>query len=187
MRRGIGLRGYAGIDPLNEFRREAFKLYEELRGFISKQVANTIFRVQAQAARQSFPMPIPAQFSGQTSADGDGSRMDTITPVEGGHVHTDGTFHADNPAQPTPAAPAAPAPVAAGAAKGASSSAAAAAVLPGLAAQPRRGIQYHHGDEPASGNGAMGGGQASPSGVKVGRNDPCWCGSGKKFKRCHGA
>src|SRR5262249_10489725 len=22
---------------------------------------------------------------------------------------------------------------------------------------------------------------------KIGRNDPCWCGSGKKFKRCHGA
>jgi len=22
---------------------------------------------------------------------------------------------------------------------------------------------------------------------KVGRNDPCWCGSGKKYKRCHGA
>jgi preprotein translocase subunit SecA len=22
---------------------------------------------------------------------------------------------------------------------------------------------------------------------QVGRNDPCWCGSGKKFKRCHGA
>lgn len=21
---------------------------------------------------------------------------------------------------------------------------------------------------------------------KIGRNDPCWCGSGKKFKRCHG-
>jgi hypothetical protein len=21
----------------------------------------------------------------------------------------------------------------------------------------------------------------------TGRNDPCWCGSGKKFKRCHGA
>ena len=28
--------------------------------------------------------------------------------------------------------------------------------------------------------------QASPS-EKVGRNDPCWCGSGKKFKKCHGA
>jgi preprotein translocase subunit SecA len=22
---------------------------------------------------------------------------------------------------------------------------------------------------------------------QVGRNDPCWCGSGKKFKKCHGA
>jgi preprotein translocase subunit SecA len=28
--------------------------------------------------------------------------------------------------------------------------------------------------------------QASPH-EKLGRNDPCWCGSGKKFKRCHGA
>jgi preprotein translocase subunit SecA len=21
---------------------------------------------------------------------------------------------------------------------------------------------------------------------KIGRNEPCWCGSGKKFKQCHG-
>ena len=27
---------------------------------------------------------------------------------------------------------------------------------------------------------------ASPQ-EKLGRNDPCWCGSGKKFKKCHGA
>jgi preprotein translocase subunit SecA len=26
-----------------------------------------------------------------------------------------------------------------------------------------------------------------PNGEKLGRNDPCWCGSGKKFKKCHGA
>ena len=26
-----------------------------------------------------------------------------------------------------------------------------------------------------------------PSSEKLGRNDPCWCGSGKKFKKCHGA
>jgi preprotein translocase subunit SecA len=24
-------------------------------------------------------------------------------------------------------------------------------------------------------------------GDQIGRNDPCWCGSGKKFKKCHGA
>jgi preprotein translocase subunit SecA len=43
-----------------------------------------------------------------------------------------------------------------------------------------------------------GGGNGSPEGVNVetvvkgehddiGRNDPCWCGSGKKYKKCHGA
>src|SRR5688500_16528709 len=40
MRRGIGLRGYAQQDPLNEFRKEAFRLYEELSGFIRHQVAS---------------------------------------------------------------------------------------------------------------------------------------------------
>jgi preprotein translocase subunit SecA len=33
---------------------------------------------------------------------------------------------------------------------------------------------------------ATGAGAAPGSAAKVGRNDPCWCGSGKKFKRCHG-
>jgi preprotein translocase subunit SecA len=30
--------------------------------------------------------------------------------------------------------------------------------------------------------------RSSPGGpgAKLGRNDPCWCGSGQKFKRCHG-
>ncbi|HEV7133013.1 MAG TPA: SEC-C metal-binding domain-containing protein, partial [Gaiellaceae bacterium] len=41
-----------------------------------------------------------------------------------------------------------------------------------------------------------GGAEAAPAGLqtvvaspteKIGRNDPCWCGSGKKFKKCHGA
>jgi preprotein translocase subunit SecA len=29
--------------------------------------------------------------------------------------------------------------------------------------------------------------QTAKAGPKLGRNDPCWCGSGKKYKRCHGA
>jgi len=27
--------------------------------------------------------------------------------------------------------------------------------------------------------------RASPGTQKLGRNDPCWCGSGKKYKDCH--
>jgi len=26
----------------------------------------------------------------------------------------------------------------------------------------------------------------TPTGQKIGRNDPCWCGSGAKYKKCHG-
>jgi preprotein translocase subunit SecA len=179
MRRGIGLRGYGGIDPLNEFKKEAFKLYEELRGFISKQVANTIFRVQATVTAQrpqgTIPMPIPAQFT-ETSADGNGAQVDQITPVDGGHVHSDGTFHADAPAPDS--VPAAAVSTTAGAVG--------LAAVAGNMLERRRGIQYQHGDQPAAG--APGSAGAAPAGAeKLGRNDPCWCGSGKKFKRCHGA
>ena len=31
---------------------------------------------------------------------------------------------------------------------------------------------------------AISGGNEAPD-KKPGRNDPCWCGSGKKYKRCH--
>ena len=48
MRRGIGLRGYAQQDPLNEFRREAFRMYEEFRDLIRHGVASSIFRVTVQ-------------------------------------------------------------------------------------------------------------------------------------------
>ena len=66
------------------------------------------------------------------------------------------------------------------------------------AAKAAQNVQYHHADY----NEALGGadaeahaadaGSAPPpqpfvrEGQKIGRNDPCWCGSGKKFKQCHG-
>ncbi|MFO1541413.1 MAG: preprotein translocase subunit SecA, partial [Chloroflexota bacterium] len=59
-RRGVGLRGYGGTDPLVEFKREAFKLYDELRGFIRHGVASTIFRVNVQVQQQP-PTPAPMQ------------------------------------------------------------------------------------------------------------------------------
>src|SRR5207344_1218536 len=61
MRRGIGLRGYAQQDPLNEFRREAFRMYEELRDLIRHGVASTIFRVTVtrEPAPGDAPRPMP--------------------------------------------------------------------------------------------------------------------------------
>jgi preprotein translocase subunit SecA len=45
----------------------------------------------------------------------------------------------------------------------------------------------------AAAGGGNGQGDPNPTTVvrtedeKIGRNDPCWCGSGKKYKKCHGA
>jgi preprotein translocase subunit SecA len=147
LRRGVGLRGYGGIDPLNEFRKEAFRLYEELRGFIRHQVASTVFRVSVQMPAQQQTVtsagPIGATATGASTTDGNGSG---------------------------PGRPAAPVPA-----------------LAGMAAGARRGLQYQHGDQAVAGAGAPGASSStSPDGRKLGRNDPCWCGSGKKFKRCHG-
>jgi preprotein translocase subunit SecA len=48
---------------------------------------------------------------------------------------------------------------------------------------PQRRATAQDGGRPA-GAGAIASAQPVPG--KIGRNDPCWCGSGKKYKRCHG-
>ena len=64
----------------------------------------------------------------------------------------------------------------------------AAARRPG-APPPRRGGGRHR----RRGRGGNGATRDNPETVvkadrdKIGRNDPCWCGSGKKYKKCHGA
>ncbi|KKW12532.1 MAG: Protein translocase subunit SecA [Parcubacteria group bacterium GW2011_GWA2_49_9] len=50
----------------------------------------------------------------------------------------------------------------------------------------------HHGNIPLNKGGGLGGLSSSrsepknPDGSRIGRNDPCFCGSGKKYKKCHG-
>jgi preprotein translocase subunit SecA len=47
-------------------------------------------------------------------------------------------------------------------------------------------VQLQKGDEQVETGQARAPGH-TPEGEKIGRNDPCYCGSGKKYKRCHGA
>ncbi len=119
MRRGIGLRAYSQRDPLNEFKIEAYRMFDELKTTIRHDVTHTIFRVTVQAQP---PQPRPV----------------ARNVVEGR------------------------APVGEGLSVAGSATATAVA---------------------GNGNGSP----AARSSPKVGRNDPCWCGSGKKFKKCHGA
>ncbi len=116
MRRGIGLRAYSQRDPLDEFKREAYGMFDELKATIRHDVTHTIFRVTV--ARE----PVAARPQRMLE-----SRPE-MAPVGGGVIAATATAAGGSgPAQPIKAGP------------------------------------------------------------KVGRNDPCWCGSGKKYKRCHGA
>jgi preprotein translocase subunit SecA len=132
MRRGIGLRAYSQRDPLNEFKVEAYRMFDELKSTIRQDVSNTVFRVTVSRDQQP-PMPQqPRRMTeGRLEMGGAAAAAAAATSTAGG-------------------------PVAAG----------------------------------GNGDGRPGPGgeqQTVRVGPKIGRNDPCWCGSGKKYKRCHGA
>ena len=148
MRRGIGLRGYSQQDPLNEFKKEAFGLYEELSGFIRHGVASTIFRVSVQPPPQPasgvFAMPGPGQQAPGAARNGSGSRA-SRTPARGG-----------------------------------------------IGAMAGPGVTGTSGIASLGATAGVAGAQQArpgytPSGAKIGRNDACWCGSGRKYKKCHGS
>jgi preprotein translocase subunit SecA len=160
MRRGIGLRGYAQQDPLNEFRKEAFRLYQELRDLIRRQVANTILRITVTRndppPSGAFPMPGPGQPPRPGQSPGGstpGGPRRALPPGRDPHAG-----HAHGPL----AGP--------------------------LAADPMRGARESAGVGASAAAGAAGGPKPgyTPTGARIGRNDPCWCGSGNKYKKCHG-
>ena len=178
-RKGVGLRGYGGRDPLVEFKREAFSLYDELRGFIQHQVASTIFRVSVQKREAAPPQ--------------DAQAMPTLSPEQLAKLKSGGngtpSAQVDTSAAPAAGAATVTPAVSSGGSATATSGATVTTttqVLPGLSPQTPRNVQLQKGDERIDSGPAKAAGQA-PDGHKIGRNDPCYCGSGKKYKRCHGA
>jgi preprotein translocase subunit SecA len=118
LRQGIHLRGYAQKNPKQEYKREAFELFEGLLDSVRKEVTRVVFTVQIRSQED----------------------------VEETAPHADVT-----------------------------------------------NVQYQHADydRALAGESGEAPGEAPPqqpvqAGPKVGRNDPCPCGSGKKYKHCHG-
>ncbi len=54
MRRGIGLRGYGQRDPLVEYKKEAFQMFNELNAIIEREVVYSIYKI---GGLQEFVMP----------------------------------------------------------------------------------------------------------------------------------
>ena len=146
MRRGIGLRGYAQQDPLNEFRREAFRLYEELRSLIRHGVASSIFRVTVQK------QPPPDAGLSQALAQGAEAH-----PGRGGRDRQRRRRHVRAPR------------AAAAAAAASTTAAAGSAVLRGAvpAAPSVRNVQESLGDAPVAPSTAGGGNGAGAAGGRA--------------------
>ena len=161
LRQGIGLRGFAQEDPINAFKKEAFALYEEMSALIRHQVATTIFRVSI--VRQPVA-PQGTEGHGETSTSGSATGASGGIASASGSGPTSGGQTSGAPIRPGGSAPGTafggkplPKPLPAGRATGGAT----------------------------GGNGAIRPGY-SPAGVRMGRNDQCWCGSGLKYKKCHG-
>src|SRR5882724_52427 len=147
LKEGIGLRGYGQKDPLVEFKKEAFILFEDMMARIDNETVRYLYNVQVQ--------------------------MEGNAPPQG----------APQPQAP----PTAPRPLAAAASAAARVNDDGAAPLPAFAREMERKQQRQE-KEMRFQAGATQSEAPKPvrAGAKVGRNDPCPCGSGKKYKKCHG-
>ncbi len=144
LKEGIGLRGYAQHDPLVEYKRESFSMFESMMQRFQEDTVRYLFHMQIVDGGSSPPAPAAA--SEETDAETNGD-------------------------QPKPSR------------KRASTS------VDDLEAQFKRRKQKELEQARMAGSN---GNSAPPQQVvrgeaKVGRNDPCPCGSGKKYKKCHGA
>ena len=141
LRQVIGLRGYGQRDPLNEYKAEAFSLFEAMVARLREAVTAQLMRVEImqQPPPESAPQQLPAMEAHHLNP---ATGEDELALVS---------------------APLAPALSGNGHALQATAQTVAASV-----AQAERNPK-----NPASWG-------------KVGRNEPCPCGSGKKFKHCHG-
>jgi preprotein translocase subunit SecA len=138
LKEGIGLRGYGQRDPLVEYKKESFALFQDMKARIDDETVRYLFWLRATTDDAAAPV--------RRGAPRRAAPMTFSAPGDGG---AGGFFGSGQDA---------------------------AAGGRGRAPQPARTggddapVKTVRRDEP-----------------KVGRNDPCPCGSGKKYKKCHGA
>ncbi len=165
LKTGIGLRGYGQKDPRVEYEKEAYEIFEDLKNNIADEAIKAVFRVVIEPSDPSVAQATIGNYNGASVP------LEAAQPMPSFEALPSGSL-APPPAAPEPALEAA-------AAVARIDAASAERILgPAPAAPPRRQLHTNLGnDEPQ---------KPARSDAKVGRNDVCPCGSGKKFKRCHG-
>jgi preprotein translocase subunit SecA len=211
LREGIGLRGYGQRDPLIEYQREGYDMFNAMMDGIKEESVGTLFNVQVQFQENpivedttdGLPGAAAAPVVGQAGQGGAGlvapnqGVPNQGAPNQGGLRQggaSQGGASQGGTSQPGPAPArraAAPAGVRPGGPAGLRAPGPAGAPVPavpaGLAPRRPQRVQYSGPSEDggAQVQGSRGADAADPY-ATAGRNDPCPCGSGRKFKRCHG-
>src|SRR5262249_31161991 len=164
---GIHMGGHAQRDPLVEYQREGYDLFTAMMDAIKEESVGNLYTVQVEVAEDPIvgaAGPNGEWVGPQVNALG-GQIQDAVPMPELG-----GLAQAVEPAAPEPQA-------------------VPPAFAPRGLSQPHRPpkLNYSAPSEDASGKAVeSSGGAGAADFSKVGRNEPCPCGSGKKFKVCHG-
>ncbi len=181
LKEGIGLRGYAQQDPLVAYKKESFEMFEQMMLAFQEQTARNLFRMQILGPDQqpietleqlnalrgvAAAPPPPQQRSLLEGATGFSSPSESSEGAGGFSPLNQGNGNgASAPAIPT------------------------ASPHTTIDKLEREFARTKQRDLAAARN--AGGGTAVATQRRtandVGRNDPCPCGSGKKYKKCHGA
>ena len=148
LRTAVGLRGYGQRDPLVEYKRDSYGLFQQLQSSIQNQVVYSVFKIIA--ARQMQKQAQGDNVSSKALMQALGSGMSDLTGLKFSAPAKEGAEHTESPIMQS----------------------ANTTGLPGVAQTATQSIASDD--------------RNRFEGEKVGRNDPCPCGSGKKYKKCHG-
>ena len=154
LKEGIGLRGYGQKDPLVEYKRESFDMFEDMMQRFQEDTVRYLYLMQIIQRGDAGPSAPPA---------GGPEDQPQLSPA-GGPLIGGGDGNGHRPP------------------RGVSTSV--DDLEEAFQRRKRRELEQAR---------MAGAGERQPvqqvvrSGAKVGRNDPCPCGSGKKYKKCHGA
>ena len=152
LKEGIGLRGYAQRNPLQEYQREGFDLFEAMMARFEDDAVEKMYAVRV---------------SNEEAVERLEQRQRRVAPVIAAHAPAQAAVGGGAAASPLMQAQAA----GAGMMSGGITTGARVVSVQGPGAAPSRPTAA-----PIT----------KPSADKVGRNDPCPCGSGRKYKKCHG-
>jgi preprotein translocase subunit SecA len=159
LKEGIGLRGYAQHDPLVEYKRESFDMFEGMMNTFKEQTVRYLYLMQIIDRDTNQPVEIPRRPRPTNVIESGPATSAEPEPQISGNGH-----------QPPPPP-----------ARRQQTS------LDDIEKQFERKKRRELEQARMAGASMPDAVQQVVRGDKVGRNDPCPCGSGKKYKKCHGA